>query len=640
MQVGKMICLICLLQLAACLGMGQTRIIDSLKTAVNSTASPKEKLQLISLLNDQSINADSILPYVVMAEKICAKDGNQSDRQITAYCRANYYARKNILDSAMLITEDLISNLKNDNNQQELYLKVLFFKAKVYDRGNQYSKALDQLVDVIEKAESLHDTLAQIQAKTGIGWVQIEMEQYHDALKWLYKALNTSSNQQFYKSYGALYSNIASAYNSLGNEDSAMHYINIGIKNARENENLLFLATSLSMQAKMYIDNKKPHLAEVPLHEVLEIRKKLNDAFYTVYDMSNLASYYASNGQSQKGIALCNEGIALAKQYKLSSQLLMIYHSLAENYKTSGKTQEYSQTLEYIMALKDSFNNINSSKQISELQAKNEVQKNEKTIVEQKLNLTIKNYWLFGSAIFAIMAAIIIWLVFKNNNRRQKIKMQLALEEEKRNAAQSIIDAEEQERKRIAADLHDNIGAYASAIRADVEKITDNGLEIKNVSLQNLQQHSQEIINSLRDTIWVLNKEHITITGVSDRIKNYLNKLQPSYDHIQFHIKEEIRNDARLSSQLALNIFRIVQEAIHNALKHSNAANISIKINSATTVIINIIDDGQGMSSTTGNKDGNGLLNMKARAKEAGMQLDIVTKINEGTSLLLQATTN
>ena len=214
--------------------------------------------------------------------------------------------------------------------------------------------------------------------------------------------------------------------------------------------------------------------------------------------------------------------------------------------------------------------------------------------------------------------------------------MQLALEEEKRIAAQSIIDAEEHERKRIAADLHDNIGAYASAIRADVEKITDKGFEKNNALLQNLQQHSQEIINSLRDTIWVLNKENITITGISDRIKNYLSKLQPTYDTIQFHINEEINNDIRLSSQYALNIFRIVQEAIHNAVKHSSASNIIININSSENIIIKIIDDGKGMSNTKDNTGGNGLINMKARAKEAGMQLAIISQVNEGTCLVLQ----
>lgn len=619
-------------------GFSQTKTIDSLRQRILSVNSDKEKLEGILELSGQSINADSILPYILLGEAIAAKTKIKFDVDRISAAKANYYVRKNLIDSALNIVDPLISRYKNDKAHQPYYLTLLFFKAKVFDRGNRYTQALTQLYLVVETAEIQKDTLTLIQAKTGIGWVQMEMEQYNEALQWLYKALYTSADKKFYKNYGALYSNIAATYNALGKPDSAKHYINIGIKDARESNNLLFLATSLSMQAKIFIENKQPHLAEAPLHEAVLIRKTLNDPFYTVYDMSSLASYYAANNQSKKGIELCMEGIELAKKSGLSSQLLMIYRSLAENYKAAGKMAEYGTTLESIIAIKDSFNSINSAKLLADMQSGSEALKKEKTITEQKLNLTKKNYWLFGSALFAIMAGVIVWLGFKYYNRKQQSKMALALAEEKRIASQSIMEAEEQERKRIAADLHDNIGAYASAIRADVEKITENLFEKNDQSLQNLQQHSWEIINSLRDTIWVLNKDNITITGISDRIKNYINKLQPSYPAIQFNISETIENDVRISSQHALNIFRIVQEAIHNALKHSNADAVHISIGSNAIVSIQITDNGKGLQKDI-NTDGNGLLNMHARAKEAGMSLTISSAADDGTTLLLRSNT-
>ncbi|MGG9962084.1 ATP-binding protein [Ferruginibacter sp. SUN106] len=616
----------------------QTKFIDSVRQIISKSASDQEKLDHILTLSGQTINPDTLLPYVIVGEMLTARSKNKFDMDRIAVVRANYYVRKNYIDSALTIVDRIIPFYQNNKKHQDFYLNVLFLKSKILDRGNRYTQALTQLYEVVETAESLKDTLTLIQAKTGIGWVQMEMEQYHEALQWLYKALYTSPDKKFYKNYGALYSNIASTYNALGKADSATLYITTAINDARENNNLLFLATALNMEAKIFIDNKQTHLAEAPLHEAVEIRKKLNDPFYTVYDMSSLASYYATNNQAAKGIELCKEGIMLAKQSGLSSQLLMIYRSLAENYKAAGKINEYSTTLELIIALKDSFNNINSSKLLADMQFSSEAQKKEKTIVEQKLNLTIKNYWLFGSALFAVMAIVIVWLGFKNYNRKQNIKMELALAEEKRISAQSIIDAEEQERKRIATDLHDNIGAYASAIRADVEKISNNGFEKNNHALNNLQQHSQEIINSLRDTIWVLNKENITITGISDRIKNYINKLQPTYDTIQLEIKEEICNDVRLSSQHALNIFRIIQEAIHNALKHSGATQIAVTINSKESILISITDNGKGIATDIA-AGGNGMSNMKARAKQTGMELLISSAKNQGTVLELHGNT-
>lgn len=616
----------------------QTKTIDSLQHLIRIAGTNEEKLPAILKLCELTLNADSSLPYVVMAEKVAAETKVELNSDKAAYQRAYYYARKNYIDSSLHIIDQLIAKYKKDNDQQKLYLDLLFFRSKILDRGNRYTQSLRQLYEVVETAGIQKDTLVQIQARTGIGWVLMEMEQYKEALRWLYQALNTSADKKFYKNYGALYSNIASTYNSLGNTDSAQAYINIAIKDARENENLLFLSTALSMQAKIFIDGKHPKLAEAPLHEAVEIRKKLNDPFYTVYDMASLASYYANNGQPAKGIALCKEGISMAKESGLSSQLLMIYHALAQNYKAAGDMDQYGKTLESIITLKDSFNNINSSKLLADMQLSSETMKNEKTIAEQKLSLTKKNYWLVGSALFAILAGIIVWLSFRNFKRNQSMRMQVALEEEKRIAAQSIINAEEQERKRIAADLHDNIGAYATAIRTDVEKIVDSGFE-KNNALHNLQQHSQEIINSLRDTIWVLNKDHITITGISDRIKNYISKLRPTYEGIQFNISEDIKNDIRISSQHALNIFRIVQEAIHNAIKHADAANISILIASNDSMQIKICDDGKGIAVGE-NIDGNGVLNMKARARETGLEISFLSGADEGTTLLLKNNTN
>ena len=211
--------------------------------------------------------------------------------------------------------------------------------------------------------------------------------------------------------------------------------------------------------------------------------------------------------------------------------------------------------------------------------------------------------------------------------------------EEKILSVIAVTKAEEQERKRIAADLHDNIGAYASAIRADIEKFTDTDKVYNNATLLNLKLHSQEIIDSLRDTIWVLNKDNITITGISDRIKYYLNKLKPTYNQVQFHVNEQISNDSRISSQNALNIFRIVQEAVHNALKHSGAANIHISLSSDKQIRISIADDGKGMDDAPANPEGNGLLNMKARAEESGYRLSIHPGSGKGTVVELELDT-
>ena len=615
----------------------QTRTMDSLRHLISRSNDTEQKLTAIFELNEQAANADSLLPYIRLAERLAPGSRDKDAVAKTALCRAGYYARKNLIDSGMAIMDKLIAEHKNRKGKEKLYLSFLFFRAKLSDRANQYSKALAQLYEVLEMAEDLHDTLTLIQAKTGIGWVLIEMEQYSEALKWLYDARGTSPDKSFYENYGALYSNMAAAYNGLSNRDSALAYISKAIADARRNENLLFLATALSMQGRIFVDNGLSHLAEGPLNEVIGIRKKLNDPFYVVFDMSNLATYYAKNNQPAKGIALCYEGIHLAKQLGLPSQLLMVYRALAENYRAAGNEEAYGKTLEDIISIKDSFNNINSAKMLAEMHAANEARKQEKTITEQNLKLTIKNYILYGSALFAIMAVVIGWLGFKNYKRRQKLKMELAIEKEKIMAAQAVRDAEEHERRRIAADLHDNLGAQANAILYSTELLQQERQQSE-VLVTDLHHTAKDMLTSLRETLWVLKNTDVTAADVWLRIINFTKQINRHYEHLNITTEGMAPPQVPLSSAKALNIVFVVQEAVNNAIRHASAGTISVTSEfSGSQWNIEVRDDGSGFDLAEANKkqESYGLSNMTQRALAAGFVLEINSTIRVGTCLAL-----
>lgn len=613
----------------------QTRTVDSLMQLIKSTKDHNKKLDLIIRLNDHSVNPDSLLPYVIMAGELAQSVKDAAKQDEAAYLRASYYARKNMIDSGLALINELVE--RNKDRKNEAYLKYLFLKAKILDRGNRYSQALVQLYDVVETAKGLNDTLTIIQSKTGIGWILIEMEQYKEALKWLHDARHTSGNKAYYENYGALFSNLAVAYNGLGRKDSAFYFIKKAITDARQNNNLLFLATALSMQAKIFIDNDMSGLAEAPLNEVLSIRKQLNDPFYIVFDMSSLASYYAKNNQPQKGIALCKEGITLAKQFGLPSQLMMIYKALAENYKAAGYQEEYGQTLEYIISLKDSFNNINSAKMLVELHEAVETKKRERTISEQKLNLTLKNYLLFGSALFLVMAGVIAWLAFKNYKRRQKMQLQLAIEKEKMIAAQAVKDAGEQERKRIAADLHDNLGAQANAILYSAELLQQE--KEPQVSLVNDLHHTaKDMLTSLRETLWVLKKNDVNAADIWIRIINFSKQINRHYPSIKINTEGSAPAGLHLNSARALNIVFIVQEAINNALRHASATKIGVTSEyTSGQWKLCVADDGKGFyrEAADEKKESYGLQNMKERAEAASSHLLIDSGPNEGTTVRL-----
>jgi signal transduction histidine kinase len=122
------------------------------------------------------------------------------------------------------------------------------------------------------------------------------------------------------------------------------------------------------------------------------------------------------------------------------------------------------------------------------------------------------------------------------------------------------------------------------------------------------------------------------------RIRNFVQPFNRYYPHIHFNIDGEASAEKILHYTKALNVVRIVQEAVTNAIKHSTASNITV-ISSAhkNDWRIEVRDDGKGFyeDTTTGTELGNGLQNMRQRAKEASFDLAINSQPGKGTAVII-----
>lgn len=623
----------------------QSHKIDSLRSLLYNTSDEHVKLKaLISLCEHGGVlPADTISKYLDWLRRADAGK-NKKILLDVEYYQTGILAKKEKIDTAILIVERVLAEYPKKYANKDIWLRFSMQKARLYDRKNEYTKSITQLHEVLNAAELWEDTLTMVQAETGIGWVQMEMEQYRDALTWFHRALAKPVNAVFMKEYSALYSNIASAYNKIGKNDSAQLFINKAIAYGRETESLTFLATSLNIAADIYTDTKQMAKAEASLHEALQIRKLINDPYYTLYDLSRLANWYAVTGNPAKGIELCKTGIELASQSGLSSQLQLMYYALAENYKAAGNTGMYGSTLEKIIALKDSFTSINSSNLLTELQAKYDAQKQENTIIQQRLNISQKNNAIYISLGLLLLTGVVIYFIFRDYRRKQRLKLFRIQEEEKRMAEKAVQEAEEKERKRIAADLHDNLGTYANAVLHGTELLQQENVNHHNKELvKNLNTASKEVIVSLRETIWALKKENYTAEECLLRIRNFTQPLNRYYPGMIFEVKGDAPVYYMVHYSKALHIVRMVQEAITNAVRHSSAKNIIVLSETVNGEWkLKVIDDGNGFSVTdkTGEGDHNGLINLRERAKAADIGLSIESEKNKGTLVELSVKLN
>jgi len=235
--------------------------------------------------------------------------------------------------------------------------------------------------------------------------------------------------------------------------------------------------------------------------------------------------------------------------------------------------------------------------------------------------------WWFYTAVVLCIIALLAWLI-NYYNRRTFQKKLAELEGEQKLRL---------ERERISRDLHDNIGAYANAVLYSTELLhKEEGQQQRKKLMNDLRFASKDIITSLRETIWALKKDEYTAQDCLLRIRNFIQPFGRYYEHIQFSITGEAPADSVLHYAHALNLVRIVQEAVSNAIKHANARVISVSStfeNNKWTIVIS--DNGQGFdyAGTFQLEQGNGLGNMNQRAAASGFQLLIHAVPGEGTGI-------
>jgi signal transduction histidine kinase len=624
--------------------LSQTKTIERLKKNIEHATNREEKQQAIFSLCELGyiLHPDTLMAYADKARISAAEQRNLHDAVKAMYYKSCALTTKGLIDSSLSLANQCLEILSHQVYDPLLQLNLFNQKGRCFMRKNQYKEAIDMGYRTISGAEKARDTMLQIKGKTLIGWAYLEMGQTREALAWHLKALNTTSDTVLLEKYGILFANLALNYNSLGKKDSGSFYIAKAIAYSRKHENLFALSNSLAIRAQLFVSSGKASLAEAPLKEVIEIRKLIGDPFYIVSDIGQLGLYYAQNGQPEKGIAICKEGIAMAREYKIDSKLFFLYSSLANNYKAMGDFKKYGEILEGIITIKDSVYQKNSAVALAEMQTKYEVQKKEFTIIQQKLDLVTKNYWLYGAALVSLSGIFLFYLLFQNYRKRQKMKMEQMLQEEKLSSGKSVKEAEEKERKRIAADLHDNLGAYAASIVANLDNMTLHQADIENMTaLRELRSNSQSIVSQLGDTIWALKKEALSLTAISDRLKVLIQKIEPSHPNIKIDVIETITNDILLPPSQAFHLYQTIQEAIINALRHSDCKQIRVLFESDKNWKISISDNGKGMlNANENNREGNGMINMKNRCKEVGWSLEWVVNEYKGTKVVISPFAN
>jgi signal transduction histidine kinase len=199
--------------------------------------------------------------------------------------------------------------------------------------------------------------------------------------------------------------------------------------------------------------------------------------------------------------------------------------------------------------------------------------------------------------------------------------------------------AVEKVKNQISKELHDDIGSTLSGINMyshmAQEQTAAGDTEASGKTLEVIQEASDEMIYRLKDMVWAMQPGNERIEQLTERINTYAVFITGAKKiKLQTNFATET-NSIKMAAETIHHLYTIAKEALNNAVKYSGANLISISIQSTTEIFtLRIADNGVGFDSEQ-TIEGNGLLNMKKRAKEIGAEFSITSKKTQGTSALL-----
>lgn len=209
--------------------------------------------------------------------------------------------------------------------------------------------------------------------------------------------------------------------------------------------------------------------------------------------------------------------------------------------------------------------------------------------------------------------------------------MELQMQQE---LLQTQLEIQEQTLKTISEEIHDNVGQVLSLAKLNLNTIEYNTEQ----KLNDTKQLISKAINDLRDLSRSMHGDRIAELGLQQSLTDELQILQNSGE-FETHLKITGEN-YKLPAQKEMVIFRIVQEALNNAIKHAKAKNISLQLNYQPEVfVLTVQDDGIGFNAAEMQNKGIGLKSMQNRAQLIGGTCTLQSTPTTGTSITIELPT-
>ena len=538
---------------------------------------------------------------------------------------------------AMQMTEAVITIAKEEGDTLTLQ-EALIRKATIFEIDSEVDSAL-----VVWKLlfSEYPDMPSELYAKalTNFGLLEFRLGNLQQAKINLQKVKKIWIEQEHVSGIITANQNLSAIYFEARALDSAALFAKNALALSQSIQDTSAIGYALTALSGIYSDMGKYDLAKQYLNQSIQWNSSRNQIEIYTYDLLNLAVLFERKNLSDSAFFYYAVVDSIARKRGYSDLLIRSLFNQSFLQNELGNSDAAFHFMDQAVFLEDSLKESRHASELAELQVKYGTARKEAQIAvleQQKDRSRSRLVAISIGSILTLIACGFIIFFLRYRIRITKALNQRKLEqlekEKQVDRLESIVITQEKERKRIARDLHDDIGSLLSTAIIQLSRVKNLELleKIKPIVFS-AESTIRNVSTEIRRVAHDMMPSTLLKLGLVDGIEDFLEKIKEGDNTIEVEFKFQ-KFTERLKEEREIMIYRIVQELVQNTLKHSGATQISLKFEIVDSFItLHYTDNGRGFSLAN-TEEGIGLENINGRVAYLKATMIFKSEENEGVS--------
>ncbi len=599
----------------------------------------------------EGVNDDSALYYYNKGKLLSRKINYKRGEAAYASQCLSILNNRGQFREALEIAKDALELYKKVGQPRELAVAYLNVGSE-WHYLSDFNTAADNYLEAKKYADRANDVDMLRKATNNLASVFLSLAQFEKGRQYAQKGLEYAQQLKDETAISSTMYNLATAEVYLKRYDTALVlFEGIEAMARRRKDDVGYLDAWLG-KAGAYSGLNRNREAIYYFDKVIALATQKQGPEYEMYSYMGKADVHIKENNYAPANEAIQKGLALARRLETKYELKDLLNKGAQLYEQTGNYKDALAYQKQAQILNDSIIGEKNQVTIANNEAKYEFEKKQTAIngllAEKQLHqLTIRqqrtvNYVLgVGTA----MVLLLSFLIYRNVKNKQKLDRQRINElerEKKLTATEAIIKGEEQERSRLAKDLHDGLGGMLSGVKYTLSNMKGNMIltEKYATAFEHSISMLDNSITEMRRVAHNMMPESLMKFGLDEALRDFCKQvtisgvLSVSYQSFGLESKP-------VEHSLAITVFRVVQELLNNAIKHAAAKRVIVQVTQEEAQLtVTVEDDGKGMDmELLKTAKGIGWKNIISRLDYHNGKLNVQSSPENGTSVFIEFTT-